>query len=497
MMFRLLMFTFVTAVMDASPEHCDASVDASCLAPQADEMSLGLNALPARIAVVSGQLPNPPICGSWCQRESDQTSPCYIDKDVIPCQTDFYCTTTCALWSLMASERPTQSCAMFTRFDGFPKNAKPCDEACLLPEIRKERYPAPTGLGLLCEPGTCYPASSSMSHLPGVPAVLECPCNWFGSDCPNDLVPIDAVNHTATYGTIMATTLTISSDNWDKVIANHQPGGVIRIVHRDPTNPENGRMREQPYALAYAPSAGKLEILTAPPDMTLHQMPREVAERVRSLPSGPIVGGNLFVNPSIGGFFNKEWKFLMDAIQGSEEGINRLVVLSTGAGLSGALSAVEAGLSIGLQGIHLFHGLQHAQDLPYRKRIDELASSGMLDFAIIESRDLVDSNYSNAQEAGIAAAVQRGIVIRKLSPVTNLDPFLPQKVYVQHAVGLDLTSSGGVLQEKGAALQNTAFVACGRMALLEESFDILKALFCDQNDQECNDMLGRRFFTNI
>jgi hypothetical protein len=162
----------------------------------------------------------------------------------------------------------------------------------------------------------------------------------------------------------MATTLTtrIASDDWEKVTANHQPGGVIRIVHRDPANPLNGRMREQPYALAYAPGVGKLEILTAPPDMTLLEVPREVAERVRSLPSGPVIGGNLFVNPSIAGFFNKQYTFLMDAIRDSEGGIDRLVVMSTGAGLSGSLSAVEAVLSLGsMQGIHLFHGLQHVQ----------------------------------------------------------------------------------------------------------------------------------------
>jgi hypothetical protein len=284
------------------------------------------------------------------------------------------------------------------------------------------------------------------------------------------------------------------------VTANHQPGGVIRIVHRDLANPLNGRMREQPYALAYAPSVGKLEIMTAPPDMTLREVPREVAERVRSLPSGPVIGGNLFVNPSIAGFFNKQYTFLMDAIRDSEGGIDRLVVLSAGAGLSGSLSAVEAVLSLGsMQGIHLFHGLQHVQDLPYKERINELASSGALDFTIIESRGAVGNNDETPEEVEVVAAVRRGAIVRNLSPVTRLVPFLPggQKVYVQHAVGLDLTSPGGILHEKGVALHSTAFVVCGRMALLEESFGILKALLCVESDQECHGMLGRRFFTNI
>ena len=80
----------------------------------------------------------------------------------------------------------------------------------------------------------------------------------------------------------------------------------------------SGRVREQPYALAYAPSEGKLEILTAPPDMSLHPVPREVAERVRYLPSGPIADGNLFVNPTIAGFFNKEWTYLVDELKQAE-----------------------------------------------------------------------------------------------------------------------------------------------------------------------------------
>jgi hypothetical protein len=261
-------------------------------------------------------------------------------------------------------------------------------------------------------------------------------------------------------------------------------------------------MREQPYALAYAPSEGKLEILTAPTDMALHPMVREVAERVRSLPTGPIIGGNLFVNPSVAGFFNKEWGFLMDVVRSSHFIIDRLVILSTGAGLSGALSAVEATIGLGLKGIHLYHGLRNVQDLPFRERLDELESSGALALTIIESSVSESSNVGVSQTEGIATATRRGAVIRTLSPVENIKGLLPdgkRKVYVQHAVGLDLTSPGGALLENGATLQNTAFVACGRMALLEESFSILKALLCAETigQEECLGLLGKRFFTNI
>ena len=103
----------------------DAKHTGSCLASSVsiqDEIALGLNALPARISVVSGQIQSPPTCGSWCATAPDPASPCKMDEDVVPCETDFYCTTTCALWSLNTSteKRPKLSCSMFTRFDGYP-----------------------------------------------------------------------------------------------------------------------------------------------------------------------------------------------------------------------------------------------------------------------------------------------------------------------------------------------------------------------------------------
>ena len=477
---------------------------------------LGLNALPARIAVVTGQIQVPPTCGVWCDTTPDPSSPCRMDEDVVPCKTDFYCTTTCALWSLFTGiERPSTSCAMFVRFDGYSTEyhgAEPCDEMCLLPEIRKERYPAPTGIGLFCQTGTCYPFVSSMAHLAEVAAVLECPCNWFGADCPDDWAPVQAIDHTAIYGDIVATTLTVNVEDWKRIIDNHQPGGVIRIVQRDPADPVSGRVREQPYALAYAPSEGKLEILTAPPDMSLHPIPREVAERVRSLPSGPIAGGNLFVNPSIAGFFNKEWTYLLDEIKAGSGDINRLVVLSTGAGLSGALSAVEAVIALGLlKDIHVYHGLRYVENLPYKDRLNELAISEKIDLAIIESQSSsgMISSRGGAEPEGIVGALQRGsIASRLVHAVAQEEVGGGGKVYVQHAMRADLMpagkagpGSGGALFEKGAALKNTVFVVCGRMALLEDSYSILKSTFCSTDtdtESDCDtNLLGRRFFTNI
>ena len=72
-------------------------------AQQRDETALGLNALPVRIAVVTGQIQVPPTCGVWCDTTPDPSSPCKMDEDVVPCKSDFYCTTTCALWSLFTA----------------------------------------------------------------------------------------------------------------------------------------------------------------------------------------------------------------------------------------------------------------------------------------------------------------------------------------------------------------------------------------------------------
>eukprot|EP00242_Pyramimonas_sp_CCMP2087_P017600 CAMPEP_0198206228 /NCGR_PEP_ID=MMETSP1445-20131203/9767_1 /TAXON_ID=36898 /ORGANISM="Pyramimonas sp., Strain CCMP2087" /LENGTH=401 /DNA_ID=CAMNT_0043878841 /DNA_START=154 /DNA_END=1358 /DNA_ORIENTATION=+ len=374
------------AVANASVDEGGESVDGSCGVPLQDEIILGLNALPARIAVVSGQFKVLLYAERCAAAAADPATPCKMDEDLVPCETDFYCTTTCALWSLFTSdERPTSSCSVFSRFDGYPMDTEPCDEACLLPEIRTLSWPSLSDRNMF----SIYLINGAPARGTGSPGV---PVQLVGSDCPDDWAPIEGIEHTTVYGDLMAMTLTLKPENWKKVIANHQPGGVIRIVHRDPTNPVGGRMREQLYALAYAPSEGKLEILTAPTDMALHPTVREVAERVRSLPTGPIIGGNLFVNPIIAVFFNKEWAFLMDVVRSSHFTIDRLVILSKGAGLSRALSAVEATTRLGLKGIHLYHGLRNVQDLPFRERLEELESSGALALTIIESSVSESSN---------------------------------------------------------------------------------------------------------
>ena len=477
------------------------------------EAKLGLNAFPARLAVVSGQVPNLETCGEWCHNVSDPGTPCRMDTEYVPCQGDYHCTTTCRLWDksiLMdplngfeagktVAERPVTSCAMFKRFDGFvsTKSSEPCDPSCLLPEISPHRYPAPTGLGLLCQKGTCYAVSSSYAE--GTPATLECPCNWFGSDCQNDAYPIVSIQHTAVYGdmpgAVTATTIQVDEDAWYKIMENHQPGGVIRITHISETN---GRNREQPYAIAAASAQDyTIEVLTAQPDQSLNIVPRDVAERIRSYPLDNTVISNppnLFVNPSIAGFFNSQWQFLLPAID--EKKIQHLVLLSTGAGLSGSLSVLAQVLpTIGnkspLKSVHLYHGVRTLEELPYQEKLHDLGTNNLgMQLIVVQSQG-EDNTDTSGKPKTIRQAVMRGDLARQLVAGKNdKNSASSSKVYVHHVLESDLANSG-------VALADTVFVACGRLALLDDSKAMLQKLYCKDDDPECSGKLGEHFFTNI
>ena len=134
-------------------------------------------------------------CGNWCQQAEGEA--CLINRSVVPCHGSL-CETTCLQWSrsVLADRRTLKvTCQEFTDFAAYPQGASICQEECLLPEIRPERYSLPTGVGLLCRPDSCDPAvqqrygSEAWAKVPGA-AQLQCPCNWFGSDCQDDWVPV-------------------------------------------------------------------------------------------------------------------------------------------------------------------------------------------------------------------------------------------------------------------------------------------------------------------
>ena len=77
---------------------------------------------------------------------------------------------------------------------------------------------------------------------------------------------------------------------------------------------------------------GELEVLTGPPEAHYFFTVTEVARRVRSLPVGPIDDGHgpLYINPSVAGFFNKHYMFLMDALRADPSVSSMLRVPKTG-----------------------------------------------------------------------------------------------------------------------------------------------------------------------
>jgi ferredoxin-NADP reductase len=535
---------------------CASSEYGECgLSEDDKELREGLNAMPARIAVVSGQVPDLQMCGEWCQEEVQERgkpgTPCRMDTAFVPCKGNYHCTTTCALWHRsilldplngfdaisknVSDERPRVTCPMFKRFDGFvsSKTSEVCDTACLLPEIRPHRYPAPTGLGLTCQIGTCNPVSVSVGDAP--PARLECPCNWFGSDCDDDWFSIQNIQHTATFGgggsssrsstMSMATTITLSKNDWEIVMKDHQPGGVIRVTRRDP---ESGHVHEQPYAVASASAEqGTLEILTTGPDQTLDRVVRDVAEHVRGFPLQTVTTNpsNLFVNPTIAGFFNSNWQFLLEAMTRLQ--IEHVMVISTGTGLSGALSALESILPLLvddeslLSSVHLYHGVRTVKELPYQELLETYLQSvpqEQFRMTIVESRGESDGEYGDSMmklSPGIQDSIESGASSKRQlleeqqqesSSSKQERSTKKSKVYVQNIVEHDLTSTRSnknLLKSAGlVTLDNTVFVVCGRLALLEDTEAMLKRVFCDDDDDSsdvdaCRGKVGPHFFTNI
>lgn len=451
-----------------------------------------------------------PQCGAWCASSPiEPTTPCSIDTSVMPCSGDYWCTSTCTLWNASILQAGAKSakpltCEQFIRTSVYPKGGEVCRDECLLAEVKPSRYPAPTGLGFLCAPGTCDPAvqsryANTFKAIDQGLAVLGCPCNWFGSDCPDDWVEITEVVRKERFGDFETTVFRVSEEGWHAVMAEHRPGGVVRF--QAPSASAWGeRPLEQPYALANDRETGvvgEIEVLTGPTEAHYFHTVTEVAFRVRALPVGPIADakGKLFVNPSVAGFFNKQYIFLMDVLA-ADETIKHVVMVGTGAGLSGLRTAMAKLVRTGGRKLHLFYGLRDASHLPYRELLADWASSGISFTLVISSSG---NRAHDAAEPAIAEAIAEGEALREMKnarsiggvpdDLLDLMPTTPTKLYVQHALGLSFAA--GSLRTDGATLANTAIVICGRNELLLETEAILGKL------PGAATYLSRRVFMNI
>lgn len=284
------------------------------------------------------------------------------------------------------------------------------------------------------------------------------------------------------------------------MMRDHRPGGVVRV--QAPSKSAWGdRPLEQPYALANDKETGvvgELEVLTGPPEKHYFSTVVEMALRVRALPVGPIVDGKgkLFINPSVAGFFNKHYQFLMDALS-KDASVEHVVMIATGAGLSGVRTAIAKLLRVGGRKLHLFYGVRDVHHLPYRELLAGWVSKSGLSLTLAISSS--DRLARTAAEPPIVKAIVIGDELRKMKnrgaaagipeEMRTMMPESPTKLYAQHTLGLSLAI--GDLNSASATLKNTAVVICGRNELLLEVEAILGTL------PDAKEYLPQHVFMNI
>ena len=443
-----------------------------------------------------------PLCGEWCATAPNPNQQaCRMDTRRVGCQGE-HCITTAALWTWFVltprHARPRIPCQLYSDGKAYPVETEPCSIHCLIPEIRKERYPGPTGLGLLCQKNSCRPAATGC---------LECPCNWFGSDCPDDWVPIRRIRRRRLADYLDHVTIGVDVDHWNAIVKNRLAGGVVRINTQDPATQE---VYELACAVAKCDIPGEIEFLVSKPDPSLRWEVRKIADLLRAneltkqshgapkdgewSPVKPDVP--LFVNPIISAFYNQQYDYLMDTIKSAttenqeavdnEEAVKQIVIVTTGSGLSGALSAIDmlrplVGGDNGLR-IHVYHGLRDVQHLPYRETLEELVKSNVIQLTLVTSnKSSGGKNESVSMRDEIDRAVQRGNRIQKaLQEEKNKD----HKIYVQHVMESDWRTAGANKERSNDSLlplKNTGFVVCGHLPVMNETRAIVARLFTENN----------------
>jgi len=235
----------------------------------------------------------------------------------------------------------------------------------------------------------------------------------------------------------------------------------------------------------------------------------EVASRVRRLPftvsstrGNTNLLANLYVNPSIGGFFNKQYTYLDTFLQTRD--VRDLVVVSAGSGLSGARSAIEHTLFALPSGsippnINLYYGVRDLAKLAYRKVMRQWAETNNVRVTLLVS-DL--DSLAKEKDEVISAAARRGKHLATLTQQLGVSssPSLPTsgKFYVQHAMGMDMPQYRYSGSERNLSPTSMVVVVCGRVELLTEVPAILRSLLCSHSDhQSCQELLTQRVFTNI
>ncbi|KAG8462544.1 hypothetical protein KFE25_010369 [Diacronema lutheri] len=578
-------------------------------------------------------------CGDWCDRAQDEATPCQIDPALTPCAGGAWCETTCGQWALFRLGDPRERkvpCETFARAGAYARGGAPCDPSCLSPEISRERYPAPTGLGFFCDPGTCNPPvqaryENDTRALERGMRILQCPCAWFASDCPEGREDVRAVVKGASAASdgLQVLRLELSAAAFARVIARHKPGGAVRVVHLDAA----GDPREQPFALALPASdaavdgndarahaggtggagdgagdgagggvgggvgggatggggagggghAGSsvedngddearvayLELLSGPTrsDGGLHPSVTDVARRLRALPAGRTVMGGLqpadarapsssggesastsapphdaalWVYPTLSGFSNGKYKFLLDALgAGAYSPVAHVFVVATGSGLFGAESAVTslealrrahppgAAASPRVH-VHVLHGVRTMSDVPPEARpiVARWALGGArggVTLTIVASAvgggggGGAWPDATPALAGALRAALDRGAALRARSATTapaplggRASPSAAAPFYVQRALAaIFRTRPRGSLRAAhddgasdfahGANESNSAFVGCSRPQVLDQLAVVWKDAVCAgaRDVGACAQLAAERVFVNV
>lgn len=436
------------------------------------------------------------MCGEWCS-SANESAPCRMDNSKVPCLGK-HCATTAGFWSLFmlgpySKNRPI-SCQLYKDGVGYPIGGCPCDPSCLIAEIKKERYPQPTGMGVFCKPNTCVPAASPRHQDKGEGlGTLACPCNWFGSECTDDWIPIQHLEKKR-IGSLDRVTLTVNKSKWGKLMKDYRPGAVVRL------NMKNGEFIHELACVVSGMDAakGQLDLLVAPPDSSLDPSVRYVTDLLRSHEEGIIVPkdeqSKMYVNPAISGFYNSRYQFLTEYI--AEHKVKKVIVLATGSGLGGAVSVIEGLKDDSGVAVRLYYGVRDIASIPYSEKLSEWVRSGKVELILVES------DASKVAAAAAAGAVDQAAEdqddlpsqIEELSPEVQLaaaigdaikgilwTPEDRNKKYVQDIFEYHLNKLrvfGSVDNTSGDGDNNDAdsvVVVCGRLQVIDATRTILEA----------------------
>lgn len=472
-----------------------------------------------------------PLCGGWCDDAREAGAACELDARLTPCAGGRWCESTCGAWALYRLgdplERPVP-CETFAQAGAYARGGLPCAPGCLPPEVSPARYPAPTGLGFFCDPGTCNPpVQARYARDPAALArgmrVLQCPCQWFAADCAEGREPVRAVRKGAPTSAsdegLQLLRLEVGAAALRRLLDGHRPGGAVRIVRLE----ADGALREQPFALALPDAAAAaeegeeaayLEVLSSPvrSDDGLHPSVTLVARGLRALPPGrSALGGGgssgspeLFAHPTVGGFQNRRYAFLLDAL----EGVRTAYVVATGSGLFGAASAVgalEARVGEGgLQRVHVLYGLRGLEGLP-PEVLPLLAgwarggARGAVSLTLVLSGGCPSppdgGALPEADAAALLEAARRGERLRALS---SADP--AGRFHVQHALEAAL-GAAAARAEPGAGWRSAAVVGCSRTEVLDALGGVWERALCGPErgaeGDRCRALAAERVFTNV